>query len=165
MKTSAKLTTAIIASLILVMAGSTHISKWGQSAKEASHSEIIPGLTIEADSNWSYSGFQKAVFTSLSVQIDSNYDVAKPDELMNYLLLTAWSVNDIKPNRLVAIHFKDSLTFDPASAARSAGWSQIESFPPGKAPGVYISPNEVENKVGFWPGSIPIPPTGMLVVK
>ena len=148
---------AIVALALVGGLSSCSSARGGQTAgAAASEVKSLPGISKSTDvySNSSYSGFTKKNATLVVVTVDPDHRSEDTEELVEFLIRVAWSVNDAKPNMELMVTVKSTVPIDALAAARAAGWTSAHSLNNERST-VFVGLSEAKKRLGDWPGKVP----------
>ncbi|NEN06024.1 hypothetical protein G3T36_09065 [Diaminobutyricibacter tongyongensis] len=158
------LTAVAAVALLPLCTGCTSVSEGGQSVKRAVEQvrsiEGVEDAVVEGGG--SFNGFKRESTTLVTLWLSPGFNVAKGEDLADFLARLAWSVNVEEPNETLALRIEGLSNSDLAAGFRNAGWdvnpSPSRSF-------VFITPEVARSKLGPWPGPVPKTPAGMIVAE
>jgi hypothetical protein len=155
---------ALVAVAIVGALSGCSITRGGQTA-DAAASEVksLPGISNSTDvySNSAYSGFTKKNSTLVVVTVDPDRRIEDTENLVEFLIRVAWSVNDAKPDMELMVTIKSTAPIDALAAAQGAGWTSAHAFDDDRGT-VFIPLSEAKQRLGGWPGKVPKTPAGLL---
>jgi len=144
--------------LILSMAGVLHFG--GQSEAAASTMlRDVPGVEkVYLGTNSSYSGFIKQTFLGAHLTLKSGTVIKDLPAVLEYVIAVTWSDNHLKPNQAVSVGVSIDGTAVPGqlAAVKSLGWTSARMLNLNLTDAnVYLNLDEVQTKLGSWPGKVP----------
>ncbi|MFC5928607.1 hypothetical protein D6T64_21560 [Cryobacterium melibiosiphilum] len=146
----------------------------GQTPESASKAlSALPGVAeAEVVSESHRSGLAEETLVRAVLTVDDGFQVADDEALASFLLETAWSVADTKPNSFLSIYLivPEGQIVDLYTAAENGGWSGAYGQDP-ENPGSFmlnvdageIGGPESLDRLGGWPGDVPVLPDGVIM--
>jgi hypothetical protein len=167
----------LLAAALLLAAGSVAVAgctaqpAGGQSVANAQKALArIPGVAhADVHDKTDMSGFTKYYTPEVTVALDDGYRIADLPALTDFLIRTAWSVNDRKPHISLSVEIDSAGELNLAAAAASGGWlSSAAAVSSNEIPGwlhLVTIDEPAKSKLGAWPGKAPTLPDGVIVKK
>jgi hypothetical protein len=168
---------ATAAVLVAALGGCASSAKphGGQTSKAAQAAlSTIPGVTdTHAVIESSYSGFNRTYTPTVSITIAPGFTVADPTALTDYLIRTAWSLNEHQSTLQISVSVIGA-DADLGTAAVQGGWLSERAltslFSRSESPdlqhlSLFTDQGSAKSKLGAWPGKVPTLPDGVLVKK
>ena len=117
---------------------------------------------MEALTSSSYSGFSKVVSNSVRLEVEPGYQITDPAALVEHLLKVDWSINGARPTTGSTLSFGKPISFDPVETAKNLGWETANGGQNSRSSLVSVELEELEHRLGPWPGKIPVLPDGAI---
>lgn len=172
LRSQRRLAIGILSILVLVLTGCVGGDR-GQSMEQATETIAqVEGLSGEATSGGYYSGWVYGRRSKAEVTLESGFEIADHRALALWLVQTAWSLNDDRPNKgvSVAITFPDRREFERWTAAEDSldlpAQFTVRDEDAGDAFWITISvPDRFTREAGLgpWPAEVPTLPDNMIV--
>lgn len=142
----------------------------GQSADAAAaRVELVPGVaSAHVEQRTTLSGFTRNWTTVVEVTLDPAYRVDDAEAALDWVLRTAWSINDHEPTSGLWVAFLDTAgnaaDWDWAAATDASGydteWARSLMLPGGV---LRFTGTDIGDSLGSWPGEVPELADGVIV--
>lgn len=164
---------AVVALIVVVILSGCSAPERGQSIENATASiNSVDGLTGEAKSEGSYSGWVFDRWSTVQVNIEPGYEVRDKKALIEWMVKLGWSIADDRPNRAVtaAIKFESRDEFnrwkadlEPLGLPTAFVFSELDhEVGPEITVAVRVRSTD-EAGLGPWPGEVPTLPDNVIV--
>ena len=123
----------------------------------------VPGISAASvTTDGTRSGFQVETSTTVEISVEPGFTVPDPAALVDYLVAMAWSANTDEANWAIRVQVLSTPQISILDAVDAAGWSTRSGIAnsPERAS---VRAEEVKDRLGNWPGSVPDLPDGLLV--
>lgn len=164
--TALALILGVFALVSCVLTGCAQIGGQSSDAARGQLAAIVGVPESSVDVSSSTSGLREETVVYVSIRIEDGYRVADEERLAAFLVDVAWSINDERPIKslAVAVDVPEGQVLDAHQAAKDAGLA--EAF---GSPDLFQIPlNDARGeksleRLGDWPGAVPVLPDGVIV--
>lgn len=156
------------AAILVALSGCAAESPRGRPVAEMKAAiETVNGIdTASASFERLRSTFTVVDSATVIVRLEAGAEVTDAGALADYLLRSLWTIGEVRPTELaVFVEAADGSRVDISSGAIDNDWSPILGLP--ESPFFMVNKltrEPVKSKLGPWPGLVPTPPMGAIVV-